>query len=465
MTTTRRTIAWLRGDLRVDDNPALAAAHERGTDGCTAVHLLDEAFWSKHHWGPARRGMTLRAVAAMRPRLADAGIDLRVLSTASSSAEDVITEACRVSGATEVHANREFGVDENRRDDAVANRLANANVAFERHHDQTILPVEEIRSGAGTPYTVFTPFKRKWLALLTDAGIPAPLSPPHGSGVVPKTTDAFPGEITLEAALADAPESAFEAGEAEPLRRLDAFLDGPVQRYHDDRDPPSLDGTSTLSPWLACGSISPRRILRKLVDRFGEDPATWQEGPSTWLSELIWREFYRHVMDGIPKLSMDRPLHGWTDRVQWRDDDAGFAAWCEGRTGIAIVDAGMRQLAATGWMHNRVRMITATFLAKHLLIDWRRGERFFMKQLVDGDFPSNNGGWQWAASTGTDAAPYFRIFNPDRQAERFDAAGTYIRRWVPEYDGPASMKPIVDLKAARVRAIETFKSAKNAVTA
>jgi deoxyribodipyrimidine photo-lyase len=162
---------------------------------------------------------------------------------------------------------------------------------------------------------------------------------------------------------------------------------------------------------------------------------------------------------------MDRPLHGWTDRVEWREDEAGFTAWCDGRTGIAIVDAGMRQMAATGWMHNRVRMITATFLAKHLLIDWRRGERFFMHQLVDGDFPSNNGGWQWAASTGTDAAPYFRIFNPDRQAERFDPEATYIRRWVPEYDGPGSMKPIVDLKAARVRAIETFKSAKNAVTA
>ncbi len=464
MTSSRRTIAWLRGDLRLDDNPALAEAHARGTDGCTAVYLLDDAFWSKHHWGPARRGMSLRAVAAMRPRLADAGIDLRILTTATRSAEDVIADACRASGATEVHANREFGVNEHRRDEVVANRLAEANVDFRRHHDQTILPVEEIRSGAGTPYTVFTPFKKKWLKLLETSGAPVPIEPP-GPPVSPTADARFVDEIDLDAALRDVPESAFEAGEAEPRRRLEAFLDGPVERYHDDRDPPSLDGTSTLSPWLACGSISPRRILRMLTDRFGEDPASWQEGPATWLSELIWREFYRHVMDGIPKLSMDRPLHGWTDRVEWRDDEAGFTAWCDGRTGIAIVDAGMRQMAATGWMHNRVRMITATFLAKHLLIDWRRGERFFMHQLVDGDFPSNNGGWQWAASTGTDAAPYFRIFNPDRQAERFDPEATYIRRWVPEYDGPGSMKPIVDLKAARVRAIETFKSAKNAVTA
>ena len=298
---------------------------------------------------------------------------------------------------------------------------------------------------------------------LGEAGVPAPLDPPRRSDPALRTTAPLADEVDLEVALQAVPASAFEAGEAEPHRRLEAFLDGPVERYHDDRDPPSLDGTSTISPWLACGSISPRRILTLLTQRFGPDPVAWAEGPSTWLSELIWREFYRHVMDGIPKLSMDRPLHGWTDRVRWRDDEAGFTAWCDGRTGIAIVDAGMRQLAETGWMHNRVRMITATFLAKHLLIDWRRGERFFMRQLVDGDFPSNNGGWQWAASTGTDAAPYFRIFNPDRQAERFDAAGTYIRRWVPEYDGPASMTPIVDLKEARVRAIETFKAAKNDV--
>ena len=166
-------------------------------------------------------------------------------------------------------------------------------------------------------------------------------------------------------------------------------------------------------------------------------------------------------MDGIPRLSMNRPLHGWTDRVAWRNDEAGFQAWCEGQTGIGIVDAGMRQLAHTGWMHNRVRMIVAMFLAKNLLIDWRRGERFFMNKLVDGDFPSNNGGWQWAASTGTDAAPYFRIFNPDRQAERFDAEDEYIRRWVPEFGTPAAPPPMVDLKHTRVRAIEAFKTAKN----
>ena len=461
MTAIRRTVFWLRGDLRVDDNPALHAASGGEGDRCTAIFLLDDPFWSRHHWGPARRGMALRAVAAMRTRLAEAGIDLRVLEPSGASIPDVLAAACAALDATEVHAGREFGVDEARRDESVATRLGDEGVELHLHRDQTILPVEEIRSGGGTPYTVFTPFKRKWLAMLDETGMPEPIDPPAAATGSIERVRPVPHEMVLDDLLGDLPPSDFDAGEAEPHRRLDAFLDGPVLRYHEDRDPPSLDGTSSLSPWLACGSISPRRMLAKLAGRFGDDSASWTEGPSTWLSELIWREFYRHVMDGIPRLSMDRPLHGWTDRVRWRDDDAGFEAWCEGRTGIAIVDAGMRQLAETGWMHNRVRMITATFLAKHLLVDWRRGERFFMNQLVDGDFPSNNGGWQWAASTGTDAAPYFRIFNPDRQAERFDPEATYIRRWVPEYDGPGSLEPIVDLKAARVRAIETFKAAKN----
>ena len=351
-------------------------------------------------------------------------------------------------------------MNEERRDESVRDEFLAADIDFIRHEDQTILPIREIRSGGGTPYTVFTPFKNKWLALLQESGIPELAT--VGAAV---RNPSLPADATLpgesDPSLESRPESMFEPGEDEPLRRLERFLDGPILRYHENRDAPALDGTSTLSPWLACGSISPRRILHRLVDAHGPTIERWPEGPSVWLSELIWREFYRHVMDGIPRLSMDQPLHAWTNRVAWRNDDDGFKAWSRGETGIGIVDAGMRQLDRTGWMHNRVRMIVATFLAKHLLIDWRHGERFFMNRLVDGDFPSNNGGWQWAASTGTDAAPYFRIFNPDRQAERFDKEHEYIRTWVPEFGTAAASPPIVDLKQARARAIETFKTAKN----
>ena len=461
MTSPPRTILWLRGDLRLDDNPALAAAVRRGKGGCTAIFIMTPEQWKQHHWGEHRCGMMVGALNALRLRLESRGVDLRVIQGSDDASLPVIlSDVARTLEVSEIHANREFGVNEDRRDEHVRSAIEGDDIDFIRHEDQTILPVREIRSGGGTPYTVFTPFKKKWLALLEEVGIPeiattgeATRNPHLASGKL------LPREVEPSSELT--PDSIFAPGEDEPLRRLETFLDGPILRYHEDRDPPALDGTSSLSPWLACGSISPRRILRRLVDAHGSIIDRWPQGPSTWLSELIWREFYRHVMDGIPRLSMNRPLHGWTDRVAWRNDEAGFQAWCEGQTGIGIVDAGMRQLAHTGWMHNRVRMIVAMFLTKNLLIDWRRGERFFMNQLVDGDFPSNNGGWQWAASTGTDAAPYFRIFNPDRQAERFDAEDEYIRRWVPEFGTPAAPPPMVDLKHTRVRAIEAFKTAKN----
>ncbi len=462
MTQAGRTIVWLRGDLRIDDNPALAAATRRGGDGCVALFVATPELWDRMHWGAARRSMVIGGVAAMQSSLETLGVPLVTLEVGRDTAiAETIAAVAHALKASEVHANREFGVWEDERDERVAAALSTVGCELVRHEDQTILPVREIRSGSGTPYTVFTPFKKRWLATLAEVGIPE-LDTPKTVKTTARPPKNLPHAVSLDELVARHPAGHFTPGESEPRRRVDAFLAGPIERYHDDRDPPALDGTSTISPWLACGSISPKRLLHDLVARFGDDPRSWREGPATWLSELIWREFYRHAMDGIGRLSMDRPLHGWTDRVAWRKADDDFTAWCEGRTGIAIVDAGMKQLAATGWMHNRVRMIVATFLSKHLLIDWRRGERFFMESLADADFPSNNGGWQWAASTGTDAAPYFRVFNPDTQRERFDARNEYVRRWAPEHLDGTAPRPLVDLKKARVRAIDAFKAAKNA---
>ena len=455
-----RTIAWFRDDLRLDDQPVLRAAMTRGDGGCLPLFLVTPETWSRHHLGDARLAMVAGGTAALSQGLAARGLGLRVVEVARH--RDVarrIAEIADAVGADEVHVGREFGVDEARRDEAVARELALAGRRLVSHENQVILPVRDIRSGSGTPYTVFTPFKRTWLKWLDSSGIPELDTPPtHGIGLEASGLD---GEITIEEFTRRHPAGCFPPGEDEPRRRLESFLASPIERYHDDRDPPAIDGTSTLSPWLACGSLSPRRALHELVERFGPDPSTWTEGPATWLSELVWREFYRHAMDGFPRLSMDRPLHGWTDRVAWSDDEEAFAAWREGRTGIAIVDAGMRQLAATGWMHNRVRMIVATFLSKHLLINWRRGERFFLESLADADFPSNNGGWQWSASAGTDAAPYFRVFNPDTQRKRFDPSGEYIARWAPDHLDGTAPAPMVELKEARARAIEAFKIAKN----
>lgn len=456
-----RTIAWFRDDLRIEDQPMLEAAMTRGPGGCLPLFVVTPDTWARHHLGSPRLAMIAGGVAALRDRLAERGLRLRIIEAGDSSrTATAVADVARQVEADEVHAGREFGVDEERRDEMLADALAADGRTLVRHENQVILPVRDIRSGSGTPYTVFTPFKKTWLKLLEASGPPSPARPPaRGVGLDPTRLE---HEITAEDFLARYPAGPFEPGEGEPARRLEAFLDGPVDRYDEDRDPPSLDGTSTLSPWLACGSLSPGQALAAMLARFGPDPGRWSTGPATWLSELVWREFYRHVMDGIPRLSMDRPLHGWTDRVAWNEDPTAFEAWRTGRTGIAIVDAGMKQLAATGWMHNRVRMIVATFLTKHLLVDWREGERHFLSTLADADFPSNNGGWQWAASTGTDAAPYFRVFNPDTQRKRFDPSGAYIARWAPEHLDGTAPPPMVELKDARARAIEAFKIAKNA---
>jgi deoxyribodipyrimidine photo-lyase len=260
---------------------------------------------------------------------------------------------------------------------------------------------------------------------------------------------------------------------------LDEFIKKRLDEYKDRRDLPGVDGTSRLSPHLAAGTISPRTCLRAALDAAG-----WKEGDKldprrrdgafTWISEVLWREFYKYLIAAHPRLSMGKPFKPETDDIEWSYDEDELEAWKTGRTGYPIVDAAMRQLLQTGWMHNRLRMIAAMFLTKDLLIDWRLGERHFMQHLVDGDLASNNGGWQWSASTGTDAAPYFRIFNPESQSKKFDESGDFIRRFIPELrdveapdiHNPTSEQresagypePIVDHAEARERAIEAFKS-------
>jgi deoxyribodipyrimidine photo-lyase len=240
---------------------------------------------------------------------------------------------------------------------------------------------------------------------------------------------ADPREFGLEVRGADG-AAAPTGGEEAAKRRLDAFLEGAARRYHEDRDRPALDGTSRLSPYLRFGAISVRQCFEHGEDAAAGEPAL-RRGVGKWLDELVWREFYAAILERHPRVLRESYRREY-DALVWNDDARGFEAWCEGQTGFPIVDAGMRQLRATGWMHNRVRMIVASFLTKDLLIDWREGERFFLERLVDGDPASNNGGWQWSASTGTDAQPYFRIFNPVAQGRRWDPHGRYVRRWLPE---------------------------------
>ncbi len=456
-------MVWFRGDLRVHDNPALSAAMSRSSGrgsrgkGLKAVFFSTPGQWRKHDWGPPRVAFTLGCCRALSDSLAKLGIKLDVeVVPDDTGLPEAIKRVVRDADITELHFNREFGLNEDRRDRAVEDALKDQDVRTCLHEDQTMVPVRDIRTGEDRPYSVYSPFRKRWLERYREHGCHT-LDVPSSIGKA-----ARPGEVPSRIEGFDAWDGSqhWPSGEEEGQRRLRKFLDQHVDRYKQDRDRPDLDGTSTLSPWLASGALSARTCLHELTERFGEDPDKWDAGPQTWLNELIWRDFYRHVMNGFPRLNMRRPLIAWTENVSWREDDEGFTAWCKGQTGVPMVDAGMRQLAETGWMHNRLRMLTATFLTKHLLIDWRKGERHFANSLVDYDFASNNGGWQWAASTGTDAAPYFRVLSPDRQAQRFDPDDAYVTKWVPEVGSMSYPDPIVDLKKARTRAIDAFKRAK-----
>jgi deoxyribodipyrimidine photo-lyase len=294
---------------------------------------------------------------------------------------------------------------------------------------------------------VYTPYARAWWRRFEAE------PPPKARAL------RLPPPLPLASLLIDAPDVP-AAGAKAALRRLDAFLDGPVRDYAWRRDLPAEDGTSRLSASLRFGTISVRTCLRRALEAARDDRRK-REGVARWTGELVWREFYAAVLAEHPRV-LRGAYRPELARVRWRDDERGFEAWREGRTGYPFVDAGMRQLRATGWMHNRARMVAASFLCKHLLIDWRRGERWFMESLVDGDPASNNGGWQWSASTGTDAQPWFRVFNPIAQGERFDPERRYARRYVPELDTAAYPPPIVEHGFARERALAAYRKAAKA---
>ncbi|HBU41695.1 MAG TPA: deoxyribodipyrimidine photo-lyase, partial [Microbacterium sp.] len=324
-----------------------------------------------------------------------------------------------------------------------------------------------------------SPFKRSWYkAYESDPESVQPIGKPRKLTEMVGKPDRVPESIE---GYEDVPGhiDQWTPGEHAAQRRLKSFLENRIDTYKQDRDFPASDATSVLSPYLACGSISLRRCAHEAVEWNNGKLDKGSPGAVHWISELIWREFYKYILVGFPRVSMHRAFNTSTERLGWNENDEHLSAWKEGRTGVPIVDAAMRQLVQTGWMHNRLRMIAAMFLTKNLFIDWRIGERFFMQHLIDGDLAANNGGWQWSASTGTDAAPYFRIMNPYSQSKKFDPEGEFIRAYVPELSeldakdihDPSQLPPmardkldypapIVDLKASRVRAIEAFKALK-----
>jgi deoxyribodipyrimidine photo-lyase len=419
----------------------------------------------------------LRNLACLSERLKKLRIALRIIERPTFAQVPAgLLAVARRHQCDALYVNREYEVNESRRDAAVTRSFEEAGLRVHSFDDTTIIPPDELRTGDGRFYTVFTPFKRKWLTTLEDGEYGRLPAAPRTQPELICPPDPVPEHIA-DFDLDRGQPDQWPAGEGLALRQLTRFMSERIWKYKRQRDYPACDGTSRLSPYLAHGVLSPQRCLVEAREANADAVARGQPGVATWITELIWREFYRHVLVGFPRVGMNRAFRPATERLQWRRDDEQFRAWCEGRTGYPIVDAGMRQLAQTGWMHNRVRMIVAMFLSKDLFIDWRRGEQHFMSHLVDGDLASNNGGWQWSASTGTDAVPYFRIFNPWSQSKRLDPDGEFIRRWVPELGAvdrqalhdPALLarerhaglpypEPICDHAAARRSAVAAFKN-------
>ncbi len=478
-----RSLVWFRSDLRTHDHGALAAAAAReGGSGIVGVFLLAPTQWKQHDWGGVKVRFILRTLRELSAALARLNIPLLIERTETfAQAPEILARVASKHACTALYYAREYEVNERHRDGAVEARFASDGIAVHAVDDQCIIEPGAVRTGEDRVYTVFTPFKKAWYKVVEERGMVAPLSAIATQPMLDIAPSAIPD--TLPGFETIVPDHLWPAGEAAALDRLRAFGGKPLVQYKHDRDFPAADGTSRLSPYLAIGAISPRTCLRAAIEANEgklDNPKPNRAGQSTWISELAWREFYKHILAGFPRVSMGRAFKPATDRIRWSDNLDHFAAWCEGRTGIPIVDAGMRQLAATGWMHNRVRMITAMYLTKDLFLPWRWGERHFMRHLIDADLSQNNGGWQWSASTGTDAAPYFRIFNPISQSRKFDPAGEYIRRHVPELgdleggeNGPVHdpselpplsraqvdyPEPVVDRASVRDRVLGAFKA-------
>jgi deoxyribodipyrimidine photo-lyase len=412
-----------------------------------------------------------RALRDLQPRLANIGVALKLLRVEQwQDVPQALLAFCQQNGITEIHCNREQGVHERRRDRACYTLLQSAGIATVAHNGQTLLAPGSLKTGSGGVYRVFSPFARACRARLrTDplTLLPCPPPQPLPANHLPDDIDAiWPEDLPSLAAQWPVEPAHIE-------KRLTNFLKERIFDYETARNFPAQPGTSSLSPYLAAGLISPAQCLNAALAVNQGELETGQVGVRSWINELIWREFYWHLLNGFPKLSMAKPLKDETEAVQWRESPEDFAAWAQGRTGIPLVDAAMQQLLQTGWMHNRLRMVVAMFLTKNLLIDWRHGEAFFMRHLIDGELAANNGGWQWSASTGADSAPYFRVFNPISQSQKFDPEGTFIRHWLPVLESldaksihdPTPVQrqalgyplPIVDLKSSRVRAIDAFK--------
>lgn len=426
-------IHWIRRDLRIEDNHALSKAIASGKR-VLCIFIFDRLILDKLEDRSDKRltfiHLTLQNI---NRQLQEQGSSLRTYYGEPNQVwQDILGEYA----VTDVYCNRDYEPYAQQRDRAVHEFLSDKGINMHGYKDHVIFEKQEVTKDDGLPYTVFTPYSKKWKAKLTAHSFD-----PFSS--MPAASQLF---ATEPADILSLESMGFKATEFADFPSAEVSLNT-IRNYHNTRDIPAIAGTTRLSLHLRFGTVSIRQ-LAAIAHRENEK----------WLNELIWRDFYQMILYNYPATT-ERAFKPAYDRIPWRNAPEEFTAWCEGQTGYPIVDAGMRELNATGFMHNRVRMIVASFLTKHLLIDWRLGERYFAKQLLDFDLASNVGGWQWAASSGCDAAPYFRVFNPALQTEKFDKELLYIKKWIPELGSPKYPKPIVDHSLARERVLKVFKAA------
>ncbi|GAA3640433.1 deoxyribodipyrimidine photo-lyase [Microbacterium awajiense] len=451
---TGPSIVWFRDDLRIADNPALRAALDRG-EPVISLYVLDAESDGVRPLGGAARWWLHHSLASLDARLRERG---SLLILRRGPAERVVAETVRDAAAGAVLWNRRYGEAERAVDTALKAGLREDGVEVESFAASVLFEPWTVRTGVGDHYSVFTPFWKACLALPAPrAPLPEPREVP-GPARAPATDDLDEWSLLpTDPDWAEGLRETWEPGEPAARRRLRAFLDDDLGSYDAARDEPAAGATSLLSPRLRWGEISPYTVWHETVDaaRSGRHAASAHR----FLSELGWREFAWHTLFHFPALA-DKNLKPEFDAFPWpRLRPTMLEAWQRGRTGIPLVDAGMRELWRTGYMHNRVRMVVASFLIKNLMIDWRRGEEWFWDTLVDADTANNPFNWQWVAGSGADAAPYFRIFNPELQAAKFDPDGRYVARWAPDAD---ERDQIVDLRETRQAALEAYEAVKRA---
>ncbi len=434
-------IVWLRRDLRLQDNAALYHALCSGYE-VLPLFIFDQAILDNLTDKQDNRVLFIhQAITSIAQELHALHSTILVKY---GHPIDIFKQIIQENKVATVYTNGDYEPYSIARDKMVGELLKENGIALYSYKDQCIFEKDEVLTDAQKPYSVFTPYSKKWKAKLTDYFLKAYPTEKYFANFY-KITESRQAEEqnkipTLSSmGFQDMPSFNFPSKEL----RLDI-----LKNYTTQRNFPAIAGTSRLSVHLRFGTISIRALAR--------EASTHNE---TWLNELIWRDFYMMILWQFPQVGKGLAFRAAYDRIVWRKDEVQFHAWCAGKTGYPLVDAGMRELNATGFMHNRVRMVVASFLTKHLLIDWRWGEAYFAEKLLDFDLSANNGGWQWASSSGCDATPYFRIFNPQAQAEKFDAKGVYIRKWVPEFGGFDYAKPIVEHVFARNRALEAYKLA------